>query len=98
VYGDLLSSVRGPVFFGVPHRGTDPAYRANFAANVIQITQLRFGLGTNTNFIALKKNSRTFADISQQFIERTAALKIRRMHHDSPRIGVTLDRSRRASV
>jgi hypothetical protein len=72
----LLDSVRGLVFFGVPHRGSDIAYWGNFAANLLKITQL--GFGTNTSFVeALKRNSATFADISQQFIERGANLPIR---------------------
>lgn len=76
VYGDLLNSVRGSVFFGVPHRGADAAYWADFAANLLKITQ--WGFGTNTSFVAaLKRNSRTLADISQQFVERATRLEIR---------------------
>jgi hypothetical protein len=68
--------VRGLVFFGVPHRGSDVAFWGSFAANLLKITQL--GFGTNTRFVeALKRNSETFADISQQFIERAANLPIR---------------------
>lgn len=67
--------MRGCVFFGVPHRGAQAAYWANFAAKVIKVALLG---GTNTNFVAaLQQNSRTFADISQQFIERGASLGIR---------------------
>ena len=75
-YGDLLNSVRGSVFFGVPHRGADAAYWANFAANLLEIAQL--GFGTNTKFVAaLRRNSETLANISQQFIWRAARLDIR---------------------
>jgi len=64
------------VFFGVPHRGSDIAYWGNFGANLLKITQL--GFNTNTSFVeALKKNSTTFADISQQFSECGANLPIR---------------------
>jgi hypothetical protein len=64
------------VFFGVPHGGSDIAYWGNFAANLLKITQL--GFGTNTSFVeALKRNSATFADISQQFSECGANLRIR---------------------
>jgi hypothetical protein len=73
VYEDLLNSVRGSVFFGVPHRGADAAYWAWFAANLLKITQL--GFGTNTNFVAALKT--TFAEISEQFIERAVQLEIR---------------------
>jgi hypothetical protein len=72
----LLDSVRGLVFFGVPHRGSDIAFWGNFAANLLKITQLGFGI--NTSFVeALKRNSTTFADISQQFSELGANLPIR---------------------
>jgi hypothetical protein len=75
-YADLLNSVRGLIFFGVPHRGADVAYWGSFAANLLKITQL--GFGTNTSFVeALRRNSATFADISEQFIERGANLPIR---------------------
>jgi hypothetical protein len=75
-YPDLLNSVRGLVFFGVPHRGSDVAYWGNFAANLLKITQL--GFGTNTSFVkVLKRNSTAFAEISQQFIGCGANLPIR---------------------
>ncbi|KAI9766209.1 MAG: hypothetical protein M1839_005011 [Geoglossum umbratile] len=75
-YLDLLNSVRGLVFFGVPHRGSDIAYWGTFAANLLKVTQL--GFGTNNSFVeALRRNSATFADISRQFIERGANLPIR---------------------
>jgi len=76
VYGDLLNSVQGTLFLGVPHRGADLAYLAKSAAIILEFAQ--FGFGTNPNFVAaLQKNSRTFADISQQFVERAAQLTIR---------------------
>ncbi|KAI9855703.1 MAG: hypothetical protein M1813_009665 [Trichoglossum hirsutum] len=75
-YGDLLDSVHGCVFFGVPHRGADTAYWLNFAASILKVAQL--GTGTNTNYLApLQRNSAAFADISQQFIERGGPLQIR---------------------
>ena len=74
-FGTLLGSVRALVFFGVPHRGSDLAYWSALAAKLMKNIQLR--TGTNTSFIeALKRNSQTFTDISQSFIERAAPLKI----------------------
>jgi hypothetical protein len=76
LYGDLLDCVKAVVFFGVPHRGADLAYWATFASMILQTMQL--GLGTNPNFVTdLQRNSRTFSDISKQFIERGDKLKIR---------------------
>lgn len=64
------------ILFGVPHQGSDLAYWSTFAARLLHAGQL--GLGINTAFVAaLKNNSQTFADISQQFIERATPLKIR---------------------
>jgi hypothetical protein len=75
LYSQMLDSVRGSAFFGVPHRGADLAFWLNFAANLVKVPS--FG-GTNTTFVAvLQSNSRTFADISQRFIERGACLEIR---------------------
>lgn len=75
-YGQLLSCIRGSVFFGVPHRGADAAYWATFGATLLRFGQL--GFGTNTAYVsALQRNSKTFADISRQFVERAVQLKIR---------------------
>ena len=61
---------------GVFHRGADSAYWASFFANILQVAQL--GWGTNTKFVeALKRNSPTFINISTQFVERAALLRIR---------------------
>jgi hypothetical protein len=91
-YADLLNSVRGLVFFGVPHRGSDVAYWGNFAANLLKITQL--GFSTNTSFVeALKRNSETFADISQQFIERGANLPIRTFYETEKLLNLLVCRS-----
>ena len=75
-YADLSNSVRGLVFFAVPHRGSDSAYWATFAANLLRSLQL--GFCTNPNFLkALQRNSETFSNISKQFIERGETLEIR---------------------
>ena len=74
-YGYLLSCVKAAVFFGVPHRGADLAYWAAFLSNILKTVLL--GFATRTTFVeALKRNSSTFADISQQFVERSAKLEI----------------------
>lgn len=75
-YASILTSTRGLVFFGVPHRGSDIASLGKFAAKLLEVAQL--GFGTNTAFVeALTRNSDTFAHISQQFIERGADIPIR---------------------
>ncbi|KAF8540576.1 hypothetical protein BDD12DRAFT_833045 [Trichophaea hybrida] len=75
LYGDLLKCVHGAAFFGVPHRGSEVAYWANFAANLLKIPLLG---NTNAKFVAaLQKNSEAFANISQQFIECSSSLQIR---------------------
>ncbi|KAL9609828.1 MAG: hypothetical protein Q9167_005433 [Letrouitia subvulpina] len=75
LYRVLLQRVYGVVFMGVPHRGADLAFWGSFAANVLQLGQL--GLGTNPKFMeALTRHSPTFADISEQFVERAVSLSI----------------------
>ena len=74
MYGDLLRCVHGCVFFEVPHRGAEGTYWANFVTNVIKVALLGH---TNTDFVAaLQENSKTFADISQQFVERAVSVRI----------------------
>ena len=76
VYGDMLKSVYGCIFLGVPHRGADIAYWANFPAKLLEYGLV--GYGGNTAFLgALKKNSQTWRDISKQFVQRAAPLRIR---------------------
>lgn len=59
----------------MPHRGAEAAYWASFTANVAKVAL--FGR-VNVNFVTdLQKNSRVFADISKQFIERGASLTIK---------------------
>ena len=60
----------------MPHRGSDVAYWASYAANLLEHAQL--GFGTNSYYVkALQKKSPELAEISQQFIERGANLQIR---------------------
>ena len=76
LYGDLLQCIHGVVFLGVPHRGSDLAYWASFAANILEIGQL--GWGTNPQFVeALRRDSPVLAQISGQFVERAVILTIR---------------------
>jgi hypothetical protein len=75
-YRELLGSIKAVMFLGTPHCGSNAAYWATYAANVLKVLQL--GRGTNTSFVsALQRNSTEFANISQQWIERAAPLKIR---------------------
>lgn len=76
LYGHLLNSVRSVIFFGVPHRGSDVAFWAAFAASLLQHALLGFR-GNPTYVESLKRNSKTFADISRQFVARGAKLQIR---------------------
>ena len=63
-------------FFGVPHRGADLAYWANFATALAK--KLTLGFTGNINHVeALKRNSQAFAKISQLFVERAANVQTR---------------------
>ncbi|KAI0542415.1 hypothetical protein GGR58DRAFT_496969 [Xylaria digitata] len=86
-YGDLLSRIYGVVFLGTPHRGSDLAWWATFAANMLKAIQL--GRGTNTTYVSgLKRNSEEFAHISQQWVERSANLQIRTFYETERLSGV----------
>jgi hypothetical protein len=85
-YGSLLSRVHAAVFFGVPHRGSDSAYWAYFAARLLEFGQL--GFGTNSTYVsALRRNSKTFADISQQFIDRGSMFHTIRTYYETEKMG-----------
>jgi hypothetical protein len=85
-YGSLLSRVHAAVFFGVPHRGSDCAYWAYFAARLLEFGQL--GFRTNSNYVsALRRNSKTFADISQQFIDRGSMFHTIRTYYETEKMG-----------
>jgi hypothetical protein len=85
IYKEILDSIHSVVFFGVPHRGADQAYWAEFAATVVKVSQL--GFGTNTNFVRdLKRNSSAFATIAQQFIERGAQLRQIRTFYETEKL------------
>jgi pimeloyl-ACP methyl ester carboxylesterase len=76
LYGELLSKIRGIVFLGTPHRGSDVAWWASFPAKLLKALQL--GTGTNTAYLdALTRNSKEFSRISQQWVERSKELVIR---------------------
>ncbi|RDW56552.1 hypothetical protein BP6252_14102 [Coleophoma cylindrospora] len=86
LYGELLSSIKATMFFGTPHRGSDAAYWATYAAKIFKILQA--GRGTNTSFVsALQKNSPEFANISQQWIERALQLIIRTFYKTERLLG-----------
>ena len=38
-YGELLGSIKAAMFLGTPHRGSDVAYWATYAANVLKVLQ-----------------------------------------------------------
>ncbi|KAK2613542.1 hypothetical protein N8I77_000449 [Diaporthe amygdali] len=87
LYGDLLSKVYGVIFLGTPHRGSDLAWWATFAAEILRTIQL--GSGTNTAYVsALKRNSTEFANISQQWVERSEAVQIRTFYETERLAGV----------
>ncbi|KAI9795942.1 MAG: hypothetical protein M1833_006590 [Piccolia ochrophora] len=87
-YRNLLKSVQGCVFFGVPHRGSDIAFWVNYPAKLLDHGLL--GLGGNTAYIdALKTNSSTWRAISKQFVERAEPLEIRTFY-ETERLGNVL--------
>lgn len=89
----MLSRIKALVFFGTPHRGSDAAYWASFVATLLKYGQL--GFGTNSTYIAaLQRNSQTFADISEQFIERAVELKIRTFYETEKMFNVLVSNSR----
>ena len=74
-YEDILVNTRGIAFLGVPHRGSDIAWWAGFAAKLLR----NASIGTSTNVALLsnlEKGSATLANISSQFVDRALNLII----------------------
>lgn len=74
-YQDILVNTRGIAFLGVPHRGSDIAWWAGFAAKLLR----NASIGTSTNVALLsdlERGSATLANISSQFIDRASNLII----------------------
>ena len=75
VFKDILINTKAIAFLGVPHKGSDSAWWANFAANALKGASI--GLTTNNSLVAdLRKDSSALSTISKQFIERGRDLSI----------------------
>ena len=75
VFKDILINTKAIAFLGVPHKGSDSAWWANFAANALKGASI--GLTTNNALVAdLRKDSSALSTISKQFIERGRNLSI----------------------
>ena len=74
-FRDILESTKGIAFLGVPHRGSDSAWWATFAARALKTAT--GGTATNTLLVSkVRKGSTTLMDISIQFLARTKGLQI----------------------
>lgn len=88
-YGDLLENVRGLMFFGVPHRGSDIAFWAGLPATLLDKSLA--GFGGNTRFLdALKTNSVEWREISEQFVQRADRVLLIRSYFETKRLGNVL--------
>ena len=68
-FKDILVSTRGIAFLGVPHRGSDIAWWAGFAAKLLKHASV--GTTTDATLLSdLEKGSPTLANISNQFVDR----------------------------
>lgn len=86
VYGGVLEKIQSVLFFGTPHRGSDLAWWANFAADLTKALEL--GRGTNTNHSeAFKRNSEEISHISQQWAERSHNIEIRTYYETERLLG-----------
>lgn len=75
VFKDILINTKAIAFLGVPHKGSDSAWWANFAANALKGASI--GLTTNNALVAdLRKDSSALSTISKQFIDRGRDLSI----------------------
>lgn len=75
-FGEVLDRIKGCVFLGVPHRGADLADWAAFPARMIPYASIG-GFGNPRLLESLKKNSKDWMRISNDFIPRAKSLEIR---------------------
>ncbi|KAI9857467.1 MAG: hypothetical protein M1813_008217 [Trichoglossum hirsutum] len=76
LYEGLLQRVRGVVFMGTPHRGSNVVSWTDFLARALYAIQV--GTGTNKDLLSiLRRDSKVLSDISRQFIDIGAKLQIR---------------------
>lgn len=74
-FKDILTNTKAIAFLAVPHRGSDSAWWADFAANALKGASI--SLSTNNAIVAdLKKNSGALMTIQKQSIERVKDLSI----------------------
>lgn len=88
LYSVLLNSIRGIIFLGVPHRGSDSAYWASLPTSILNYGSLGF-VGSTDFLDSLKKNSESWRTITRQFVERGKSLQIRTFF-ETKKIGNTL--------
>ena len=88
VYGDMLRSVQGMMFFGVPHRGADAAFWQEFVDGLIRVSLMGNNTRTTKSVVGpLQGNSEILADISQQFVQLAAQLHIRTFYEGRKTFG-----------
>ena len=85
-YGEVLEKVKGCLFLGVPHRGADLAYWANLPAHIVPYVSL--GFAGNPRFVdSLKKNSREWVRITNDFVPRSKQLQCIRSFFETDKLG-----------
>lgn len=68
-YKDISANTKAIAFLGVPHEGSNSAWWAGFAANLLKGASI--GTSTNTAILSdLEKGSTTLTNISNQFVEK----------------------------
>ncbi|SLM40558.1 Tetratricopeptide-like helical domain [Lasallia pustulata] len=96
-YKDVLDNTKAIAFLGVPHKGSDSAWWATFAANALKGASI--GTSTNTALVAdLKKDSTTLTNISKQFVDRARDLIIYTFYETEVLFGVVVVDERSALI
>lgn len=75
-YAEVLEKVKGCLFLSVPHRGADLAYWADVSARIVAPLTLGFA-GNRRLLKSLKKNSKDWMRISNDFVHQGARLHFR---------------------
>ena len=91
-YKDILDNTKAIAFLGVPHKGSDSAWWATFAANALKGASME--TSTSAALLAdLRKDSTTLTNISKQFVDRTKGLTIYTFYETRKLSGVLVRRT-----
>ncbi len=96
-YKDVLDNTKAIAFLSVPHKGSNSAWWADFAASALKGASV--GRLTNTELVAnLRRDASVLTNVSKQFVDRARSLKIYTFYETQKLYGVLVCHSFQTSL